>query len=106
MTAALFCSSVHCPRLRSVSLPPSSCHSLCQLTSCARLGYPNSRMVAVALRPYLTQSSAAPSLCSGECTPSSKRHHLVRTSGTTPDKDGELLITIACKDYCLHHPKA
>lgn len=53
LTAALFCSSACCSSLRSVSLPPFSCHSLCQLTSCARLGYPSSRMVAVALRPYL-----------------------------------------------------
>lgn len=71
-------------RLRSVSLPPFSCHSPCQLNSCARLGHPSSRMVAVALRPYLMQSSAALSLCSRECTPSSKRHRLVRTSGATP----------------------
>lgn len=53
LTAAPFCSSVHCPRLRSASLPPFSCHSLCQLASRARLGHPSPRMVAVALRPYL-----------------------------------------------------
>ena len=84
LAAALFCSRVHCPRLRSASLPPLSCHSLCQLASCARPGYPGSRMAAVALRPYLMQGSTALFLCSSEYTPSSKRHRLVRISGTTP----------------------
>ena len=35
-------------------------------------------------RPYLMQGSTALFLCSGEYTPSSKRHRLVRISGTTP----------------------
>lgn len=61
-----------------------ACHSLCQPASCARLGYPGSRMPAVALRPCLMQGSTALFLRSRECTPSSKRHRLVRTSGTTP----------------------
>lgn len=83
LTAALFCSSVHRSRLRSASLPPFSCHFLCQLASCARLRYPSSRMAAVALRPYLMQGSTVLFLCSREYTPSSKRHRLVRISGTT-----------------------